>query len=142
MTPTSKRVEEDREKIWEAKTDINGLKASSMQMAQGLFEMQGEKSDSFRFKLMEDIQTKYNHLKFDCEKRELTLMNSIHLYKDKMEHLNNRINDVHLILRKLDEQLEVRAAKLRVEFRKDTHHLGKQIEVIRDACIANRNEFN
>ena len=50
-----------------------------------LSELQGEKSESWKFKIMEEIHTKHMHLKMESEKREQVLLNSIMVFTDKID---------------------------------------------------------
>ena len=48
---------------------------------------QSYNAESFRFKVMEDLNTKYNHLRIEGEKREQILLNSVTQFDDKMDVL-------------------------------------------------------
>lgn len=45
----------------------------------------GEQTNSFRFKIMEELNVRYGALKIDCDKREAILINTITQFQDKID---------------------------------------------------------
>jgi hypothetical protein len=90
-----KRVEEARDRIrqtYEMSLDMNKIQT---EFDQRLNELHSDKVESFRFKVMDDLHSKYYAIKLECEKREQLLLNSMNLFDDKIEYLKGRISGIN-----------------------------------------------
>ena len=55
--------------------------------------LNSEKSESFRFKIMEELRSKLLGLNIENEKREKQLLNSMNLFEEKLYDTNQRIQN-------------------------------------------------
>jgi ABC-type bacteriocin/lantibiotic exporter with double-glycine peptidase domain len=70
LNPTMKRVEESRDRIRETFELSLDMSKVQTEFDQRINELHSDKVESFRFKVMEEISTKYLSIKIECEKRE------------------------------------------------------------------------
>ena len=95
LSPTMKRVEEARDRIrqtYEMSLDMNKVQTG---FDQRINELNTDKVESFKYKVMEDLNSKYYAIKTECEKREQLLLNSMNLFEEKIDHLKGRITGIN-----------------------------------------------
>jgi hypothetical protein len=68
---------------------------------------------------MEDLDTKYKHLKIDCERREQILINSLTLYDNKILDLKSRLENITMLIKYQDETIDEKVRKVKQELKKD-----------------------
>lgn len=139
IAPTSKRMQDTRAQITQQNNVLHSIDEFTTELSANMNDLQGDKSESFRYKVMEDMQTKYMHLKIDSEKRETVLLNSISLFQEKIDNLKSRITDVQIMFKNFDESLEIRFNKIKADNRKDLSYQSKQIEMVRETTMENKN---
>lgn len=132
LNPTMKRVEETRDKLAETYEHTRKMDEVQVEFEMILRDLTADKAESFRFKVMEEIQIKYSSIKSECEKREQLLLNSISLFDDKIDYLKQRIAGQSSQLKTQDERVDELLQRLRREFKQGDTEIVEKINEVKE----------
>ena len=108
---------------------------------QRLNELNTDKVESFKYKVMEDLNSKYYAIKMECEKREQLLLNSMNLFDEKVDHLKGRISGINAQLKTQDDRFDEVFARIRREIKQGDLDMRDMIQSVRGEARQLSNDF-